>query len=124
MSRKTLTLFYQYPLTIESGLSYETVDLFDEMGMKAGFLVSTRVTDNTFPPSPEFRFNPYIVNKSINLPGGIITFSYEVVNRLTVIAKPIYEAGFKNTIVTREIISELNNKEKIIKCKLIVEFDA
>ena len=102
------------------GLTFDTVDLVDQSNVKQGFLLTNRVKDNSYPPSPGFDFNPYIVTKSINLPEGVITFSYEVVNDLTVVAKPTYEAGFKNSIVIREIIGKTNDT---VECQLIIEYD-
>jgi hypothetical protein len=120
MSRKSLTLFYYTVLNHPQGLSFDTVDLVDQNNVKQGFLVTNRVIDNSYPPPPGYNFNPYIVTKSINLPIGVINFNYEVVNDLTVVVKPTYEAGFKNSIVTREIVGKTNN---IVKGKLIIEYN-
>ena len=122
MTRKTAVVFYSIPSVKSQGLTFETVDLVNDKGEKKGFLITQRVTENLKPPPSGFDFNPYNVTKSINLPEGVITFSYEVVNRLTVVCKPIYEAGFKNSVITREIISKKNSKT--IEGKLTLVYDA
>lgn len=93
--------------------------MVDENNVKQGFLTNSRIQDHKTPP-PGYLYNPFTTNKSINLPQGVITYIYESVNTDTVVVKPVYEAGFKNSTIIREIISVV---DKLVKRKLIIEYD-
>jgi len=84
-------------------------------GTLSTFRIRPKIASNL----SEYEFLPYVTNKTIVTPGGVISFLYQVVNNDDAECQIINKNGvFKDVIAIKRVI--ISSKNNVIKGKIVM----
>lgn len=120
--------FYKTKVNPKLGLSTDIGDIFNHpidnnndnsnpIGTLSTFIICPKIISNI----PKYKFLPYITNKTIVTPGGVISFLYQVVNNDDADCKILNKSGvFKDVIAIKRVI--ISSKNGFVIGKYILTF--